>query len=481
MNRPWLHAAILALLDAAGLLLAAWAAHTFWLWYNPQLAYVVQVRLWELFLPNPWSPPLLVLIPAWLLANNFLGLHNPAKLERSAKIASLLTRSAVYVTLVLVVLQFLFTQRVYSRSLMLLYIGCGFSITVLARLAFFQVQLRLPQPIAVQRVAIFGGGSEALSMAKRLERFGRHAYQLAGYLIPGGEHTLMVPPDKVLGSVDDLQDNVNELDISLVIIATRHLDRRDAFQLARRCDQMGLRVLQMPFTWGFASPKLGFASLGGLQLIDLQQLSYPSFAENVKRAFDLLAVISGGAVLMPFLLVVAAMVKLDSPGPVFFTSPRVGKGGRNFPFFKFRSMVANANALKDDLREQNESDGRLFKMKRDPRITRFGRFIRKFSIDELPQLWNVLRGDMSLVGPRPLPEEDLRDMERDPEALYWFELRSKVKPGITGLWQVSGRSSLTFADMVSLDIQYVQSWSLWLDLQILLKTIPAVLRGSGAH
>ncbi len=343
---------------------------------------------------------------------------------------------------------------------------------------FEVLQLLYAEPSGVNAI---GGGSEALSMAKRLERFGRHAYQLAGYLIPGGEHTLMVPPDKVLGSVDDLQDNVNELDISLVIIATRHLDRRDAFQLARRCDQMGLRVLQMPFTWGFASPKLGFASLGGLQLIDLQQLSYPTFAENVKRAFDLLAVISGGAVLMPFLLVVAAMVKLDSPGPVFFTSPRVGKGGRNFPFFKFRSMVANANALKDDLREQNESDGRLFKMKRDPRITRFGRFIRKFSIDELPQLWNVLRGDMNLVGPRPLPEEDLRDMERDPEALYWFELRSKVKPGITGLWQVSGRSSLTFADMVSLDIQYVQSWSLWLDLQILLKTIPAVLRGSGAH
>ncbi len=481
MHRPWLHASILALLDLAGLLLAVWAAHTFWLWYNPQLAWVVQVRLWELFPPNPWAPPLLVLIPAWLLANNLLGLHNPAKLERSAKIATLLTRSAVYVMLVLVVLQFLFSQRSYSRSLMLLFIGSGFSITVALRLAFFQVQLRLPRPFASQAVAIYGGGSEALSMTQRLESFGRHAYTLAGYIIPSREHTLMVPPDRVLGTVDDLPQMVNDQNLSMVIIASRELDRRDAFHLARLCDRMGLRVLQMPFTWGFASPKLGFASLGGLQLIDLQQLSYPTFAENVKRAFDLAAVLTGGTLLAPFLLMVATLVKLDSPGPVFFTSPRVGKGGRNFPFFKFRSMVADANTMKDDLRERNESDGRLFKMKDDPRITRFGKFIRKFSIDELPQLWNVLRGDMNLVGPRPLPAEDLRDMERDPEALYWFELRSKVKPGITGLWQVSGRSSLTFADMVALDIQYVQNWSLWLDLQILFKTIPAVLKGSGAH
>ncbi len=481
MHRPWLHASMLALIDLAGLLLAAWAAHTFWLWYNPQLAWVVQVRLWELFPPNPWAPPLLVLIPAWLLANNLLGLHNPAKLERSAKIASLLTRSAIYVMLVLVVLQFLFSQRSYSRSLMLLFIGSGFSVSVALRLAFFQVQLRLPRPFASQAVAIYGGGAEALSMTQRLESYGRHAYSLAGYIIPSRETTLMVPPDRVLGTVDDLPQIVNDKNLSMVIIASRELDRRDAFHLARLCDRMGLRVLQMPFTWGFASPKLGFASLGGLQLIDLQNLSYPSFAENVKRAFDLFAVLCGGALILPFLLVVAAGIKLDSPGPVLFTSPRVGKGGRNFPFFKFRSMVANANALKDDLREQNETDGRLFKMKHDPRITRLGRFIRKFSVDELPQLWNVLRGDMNLVGPRPLPEEDLRDMERDPEALYWFELRSKVKPGITGLWQVSGRSSLTFADMVALDIQYVQNWSLWLDLQILLKTIPAVLKGSGAH
>jgi len=472
---------MLAVLDLATLLFSAWASYSFWLWHNPGLEYVVQVQLAELFLPNPWIPPLLVLMPAWLLANNLLGLHNPAKLVSSARIAHHTTRSAVYLLVLLVVLQFLFTQRTYSRLLMLLFISSGFFSMTLARLAFHQVQLRLPSPIAAQFVAIFGGGSEALSMTQRLEQYGRHAYRLGGYIVPSGEQALVVPADQVLGSLDDLPNIVNEKNLQIVIIATRQVHRRDAFRLARLCDQMGLRVLQMPFTWGFASPRLSFASLGGLQLIDLQYLSYPTFAENLKRAFDILAVVSGGFVLLPFLVAVSAAIRLDSTGPVFYTSPRVGKGGRHFPFFKFRSMVVNANELKERLREQNESDGRLFKMRHDPRITKFGRFIRKFSVDELPQLWNVLRGDMNLVGPRPLPEEDLRDMERDPEALYWFELRSKVKPGITGLWQVSGRSSLTFADMVALDIQYVQNWSPWLDLQILVKTIPAVLRGSGAH
>jgi lipopolysaccharide/colanic/teichoic acid biosynthesis glycosyltransferase len=158
----------------------------------------------------------------------------------------------------------------------------------------------------------------------------------------------------------------------------------------------------------------------------------------------------------------------------------MGKGGRIFPFYKFRSMVVGADAMKEALRDRNEADGVLFKMREDPRVTRVGRFIRTYSIDEFPQLLNVLRGDMNLVGPRPLPVADLQGIEADPEAFYWFELRSKVKPGITGLWQVMGRSNLGFADMVALDIQYIQNWSLWQDILILLRTIPAVIRGRGA-
>ena len=184
--------------------------------------------------------------------------------------------------------------------------------------------------------------------------------------------------------------------------------------------------------------------------------------------------------LAPFLLLVALAIKVQDGGPVLFVQPRSGRGGRQFPFFKFRSMVVNAEAQQESLLNQNESDGVLFKIAEDPRVTRVGRFIRRWSIDELPQLWNVVRGDMNLVGPRPLPMRDLQGAEKDQEIRYWLELRGKVKPGITGPWQVSGRSNLGFQDMVQLDIAYVQNWDLWIDVLTLLRTVPAVLRRRGA-
>lgn len=207
--------------------------------------------------------------------------------------------------------------------------------------------------------------------------------------------------------------------------------------------------------------------------------TYSPAAVVAKRAFDVVAVLIGGAVLLPGLLLVAAIIKLQDGGPVFYVSQRAGRGGKPFSFVKFRSMTVGADALRDTL--ANEADGRLFKMTGDPRITRFGRFIRRTSIDELPQLLNVLRGDMNVVGPRPLPMEDLIGIDEDPEHRYWFDERSRVNPGITGLWQVEGRSDLSFRRMVELDVAYIQNWSLLLDLRILLRTVPAVLRGRGAR
>lgn len=480
MNRSVLHGALLAVIDLAMLLVALWISYSFWIWQNPQLEFVVQVVFRELFLPNPWVPPALILIPGWLLANYLTGLYNVAKLEGAAQTASRLTRTAAYMLVLVVAIQFLFTQRYFSRLLSLGFLGSGFTLLLLARVLFIQIQKRLPHPIAIQNVAIFGVGGDALLMAERLETFGRHAYRLVGYIHPTEALTVKVPRELLLGGIGDVPNAVNEHDIHMFVLASRQITREEALKIATWCDHMGLRVLQMPFTWGFASPRLAFASLGELQLIDLQYLSYPTFGENVKRALDLFVVVVGGLLISPLLLTVALAIKLDSAGPVLYTAWRMGKGGRRFPFFKFRSMVVNADAMKDALRAANESDGRLFKIKRDPRITRVGAFIRKWSIDELPQLWNVIRGDMNLVGPRPLPVEDLLGIENDAEAHYWFELRSKVKPGITGLWQVMGRSNLGFKEMVALDIQYVQNWSVWLDLQVLLKTAPAILRARGA-
>jgi exopolysaccharide biosynthesis polyprenyl glycosylphosphotransferase len=243
---------------------------------------------------------------------------------------------------------------------------------------------------------------------------------------------------------------------------------------------MGLHVMQIPFTWGIVSPRLSFAQMGELQLIDLSSLSYPSVGNTFKRVSDLLVGSLLLLLLLPLMTVLALWVKLSDPGPVFYRSNRIGKDGRVFSFWKFRSMVVDADQQREALAGQNESDGRLFKMQNDPRITSVGRILRRWSLDELPQIWNVIRGDMNLVGPRPLPEGDLEGIEDDREIAYWFELRHKVPPGITGLWQVSGRSQLGFKEMVHLDISYIQNWSPWLDVKILLATVPAVLKGRGA-
>jgi len=380
-----------------------------------------------------------------------------------------------------VVLQFVSTQRYFSRFLVVSFLGFGFMALLTSRLVFWQLQQHNKRPIAARNVAIFGLGPDANLARERILRHSPGAYRMIGFVAPDEGHpNPEVDATAILGTVEDLPRLVNAHDLHVVVISTRHATRDEALSLASVCGRMGVRVLQVPITWGFASPRVSLSSLGGLQLIDLQYLSYPTFAENVKRIFDLAVVLLGGLLLSPALLVVALLIKLDSSGPVFFVSERVGKGGRLFPFWKFRSMVEDAEGMKSSLRDLNETDGRLFKIKDDPRVTRLGRLIRKFSLDELPQLYNVVRGDMNLVGPRPLPLTDLEGIENDPEARYWFELRSKVKPGITGLWQVMGRSDLAFKDMVALDIQYVQSWSLWLDLQILLKTVPAVLKGRGA-
>jgi exopolysaccharide biosynthesis polyprenyl glycosylphosphotransferase len=195
----------------------------------------------------------------------------------------------------------------------------------------------------------------------------------------------------------------------------------------------------------------------------------------LKRAVDLLLTGGGLVVLSPLLLAVMIGIKLDSAGPIFYRQERVGKNGQRFGMLKFRSMVTNADKKLADLRSRNEATGPLFKMRDDPRVTQVGRFIRRWSLDELPQLFNVLRGEMSLVGPRPPLPAEVEQYED------WQHGRLRAVPGLTGLWQVSGRSEVPFHDMVRLDLHYIRSWSLSLDIEIMLRTIPAVLSNRGAY
>jgi len=203
---------------------------------------------------------------------------------------------------------------------------------------------------------------------------------------------------------------------------------------------------------------------------------------KIKRAFDLIVLAIAGIVLVPLGLVIALLVKLTSKGPVFFKQKRaLYKGGPEFWFYKFRTMYENADEMKDKIWEMNETNGALFKIKKDPRVTPFGRFLRKYSLDEIPQFINVLKGEMSIVGPRPLPVSDFDKLKNGAINYDWYRKRGDAKPGITGLWQISGRSNLTFEEMCLLDLYYIENQSVFFDLEIMFETVPVIFFGKGAY
>lgn len=252
---------------------------------------------------------------------------------------------------------------------------------------------------------------------------------------------------------------------------------KDRLFLCWHFQSAGITLRILPTDVNSFFPKSEFWIIGGVPSLTVKSPMIVGGDYWAKRCFDFCCTLIALILLSPLYLLIAALIKFDSPGPIFFRQTRIGLHGRKFKVWKFRTMVANADQLQAALEAKNEmKDGVLFKLKDDPRVTRVGGFLRQYSLDELPQLFNVLLGEMSLVGPRPLP---VRDVERFKERHY---IRQEVLPGITGLWQVSGRSDITdFEEAVNLDITYIANWSLWMDMQILLQTVNVVLHKTGAY
>ena len=246
-------------------------------------------------------------------------------------------------------------------------------------------------------------------------------------------------------------------------------------ELVDLCHRRGITVQIAPSTIEILLDRAEFLPGQTVPLFTLRPPVFEGIDFALKRTFDLLVATVALLVLSPILLAIGIAVKLSSRGPAIYRSTRPGIGGKPFDCFKFRTMREHADQIQADLEPLNEKSGAIFKIREDPRLTKVGRVLRRFSLDELPQLANVVRGEMSLVGPRPLP---MRDFERLEE---WHKERYLVLPGITGLWQVSGRIELTFDDLVRLDFYYLENWSIWLDISILTKTLPAVLARRGAY
>jgi exopolysaccharide biosynthesis polyprenyl glycosylphosphotransferase len=323
------------------------------------------------------------------------------------------------------------------------------------------------------RAVLVGTGKHIRDVAYALGGGPHHsALEIVGFISPNA-----LPDDHVreLGRLEDLDDVLTAERIDEVIIADPDFPQVEAVELVDRCHQRGVRVRIAPSTMEILIHRAEFVPGQAVPLFELGPPVFEGVDFALKRTFDIFAASLLLVLLSPLLLAIVIAVRLSSRGPVLYRSTRRGIGQRPFPCLKFRTMHTDAEHRQADLEELNEADGALFKIRRDPRLTRVGGFLRRFSLDELPQLVNVIRGEMSLVGPRPLPERDYEMLED------WHRKRYLVLPGITGLWQVSGRAELDFDDLVNLDFIYLERWSLALDLTILLKTIPAVISRRGAY
>lgn len=320
-----------------------------------------------------------------------------------------------------------------------------------------------------RRALIVGAGPASRALARALRNDPLQRVRLQGFV----DDDLPLSPT-VLGRIEDLEWLARAEFIDEVILALPgepELTRAVA-EVAFR-NHLDIRAIPEfpPGPW--TDTDIGIECLGEVPVVTLHREHIPSAALSVKRGLDVTLAAFGLALAAPVMALVALMIRLDTPGPVIYAAKRVGIKGRPFLCYKFRSMVTNAEHLKDDLRAQNQRAGPIFKIVNDPRVTRVGRFIRRYSLDELPQLWNVLRGDMSLVGPRPHPVDEVNHYE-----LHHYR-RLDVKPGITGLWQISARHSPSFELNMHLDLTYIENWSLALDLRILLKTVRVLFAPEG--
>ena len=326
----------------------------------------------------------------------------------------------------------------------------------------------------IRRRAILVGNGESLARLRKSLGASRGGidYDFVGAISTSSDSAGL----PVLGDLSSIQAVLTQHDVDELIVTDSDFNDRALVEIVEQAHRRGVKVRVAPTATELLIERRGEYVPGqGIPLFELRPPVFVGADWFVKRGFDLAVSVVVAVVGLPIWLLIALAIKLDSPGPVLYRDRRVGLNEREFDMLKFRTMRADAEALQARLERENEAEGALFKIRDDPRVTRVGRLLRRFSLDEIPQVLNVLRGEMSLVGPRPLPVRDYELLEP------WHRKRYLVLPGMTGLWQIAGRSSLGFDDLVRLDFYYLEHWSIWLDISILLKTVPAVVGRRGAY
>ncbi|HET7207428.1 MAG TPA: sugar transferase [Terriglobales bacterium] len=447
------------------------------------IRFTVGQRNWDgLHAIYPFQAYVPVLIAASLLVPFFgylLNAYQQVELKRPRDIAADVVKMMALALLALFTGMFFFQGQYVSRSLLLLFAVLEFILLAASRwtLLVGGTWLRT-RPEHRRHFVIVGTSESATELGLLLEEGAGLGLELLAFVYTGDEVPTAPPGLRGNYSVLSLQ-NLPELlhshVVDEVLFAVSREELANLEPIMQQCEQEGVHMrVQLDFLpHGFNHVYV--EHLGHVPLLTFASTPQNDFALAFKRFVDMIVSFAGLVVLSPLFLLLAIAIKATSKGPVFYRQTRCGLGGRRFKLLKFRSMVANADELLPELGEFNEVDGPVFKMRNDPRCTPIGRWMRMLSFDELPQLWNVLLGHMSLVGPRPPLPEEVEQYKS------WQRRRLRMRPGMTCLWALEGRSHLRFDRWVRLDLLYIDNWSTWLDFKILLKTIPAVLSGRGAH
>lgn len=472
-HSPWLTAGQIAV-DAVLINIAIAIA-----WYiRYELEWTVPLGEGFYFAPYTAYVPLAVVLT--ILAIGIFrieGLYFPARGRSFLDEAYTLINGTTTATLLIMAITFFVRPLVYSRAVYVYTALLIVSLLAIARMVKRALIARLrARGIGVDRVLIVGAGEVGRALMRNIVAQPDLAYQVIGFVDDHYErgHT-DIGRFKALGETQNLPVLLQELLVEEVIVTLPWTARDKIISIMELCQRYGVSAKVVPDLFQLSLSRVAMDAVGGVPLLGVREPKIGTWNAIIKRAIDICGSLVLLTLVSPVMAVTAVLIKVDSPGPVIFRQKRIGRCGRPFVTYKFRTMREGAEEEQEELNELNEADGPLFKIKNDPRHTRLGRWLRRMSIDELPQLFNVVRGEMSLVGPRPPMMCEVSHYQD------WHKQRLEVSPGVTGLWQVSGRSELAFDEMCMLDIYYIENWSPWLDVWILLRTVPTVLFARGAY
>ncbi|MGA9364091.1 MAG: sugar transferase [Bacteroidota bacterium] len=414
----------------------------------------------------------------WFFGLNAQKAYSYQRFTSFATEVKIVLRTILVGVLILFGVVFLLRTDYTPRTLVLLFAMVNFTMLTLEKLLIFYVAKIIRQRGRNRKaVLVVGTGEEAKRFVEAIEQNFSWGLDIVGFLDAESENIgKELFGRKILGTYNDIASVLHSKPLDGVIITLSTKQFGEIRDVLNVCEQEGVQVRIISDFLGKIAKRFRADVVYGLPIISIVPIPHDEWRLFVKRLIDIVGSLIALILLAPLFLIIAIAVKVTSPGPVMYKWDVYGFNKKPFKSWKFRTMVANADTLKEQLMALNEMDGPVFKIRGDPRITQVGKFLRKYSLDELPQLWSVLKGDMSLVGPRPAGQDELARYES------WHRRRLSIKPGITCVWQVSGRNEISkFDDWVRMDLEYIDNWSLWLDFKILGKTIPAVLSGKGAR